>query len=82
MSQSAHMDKSPLTQQPRPEAFQQKIVRLYEELFKVCPPPPISMRRLPLLQSKANVRWHVIAGSRTPLSTAKRATHQLICEGR
>lgn len=30
------MDKSPLTQQPRPEAFQQKIVRLYQELFKVC----------------------------------------------
>lgn len=29
------MDKSPLTQQPRPEAFQQKIVQLYEELFKV-----------------------------------------------
>lgn len=29
------MDKSPLTQQPRPEAFQQKIVQLYDELFKV-----------------------------------------------
>ncbi|POS70049.1 hypothetical protein DHEL01_v211557 [Diaporthe helianthi] len=28
------MDKSPLTQQPRPEAFQQKIVQLYDELFK------------------------------------------------
>ncbi|KAL1855363.1 hypothetical protein Daus18300_011081 [Diaporthe australafricana] len=28
------MDKSPLTQQPRPEAFQQKIVGLYDELFK------------------------------------------------
>ncbi|PSR78533.1 hypothetical protein BD289DRAFT_485987, partial [Coniella lustricola] len=28
------MDKSPLTQQPRPEAFQQKVVQLYEELFK------------------------------------------------
>ncbi|ROW08565.1 hypothetical protein VPNG_06250 [Cytospora leucostoma] len=28
------MDRSPLTQQPRPEAFQQKIVQLYEELFK------------------------------------------------
>lgn len=33
------MDKSPLTQQPRPEAFQQKIVQLYEDLFKVCTPP-------------------------------------------
>lgn len=51
------MENSPLTQQPRPEAFQQKIVQLYEELFKVCsralpfliiisPPPPIS-RPLP-----------------------------------
>ncbi|KAG8162500.1 hypothetical protein KVR01_008265 [Diaporthe batatas] len=28
------MDRSPLTQQPRPEAFQQKIVQLYDELFK------------------------------------------------
>ncbi|KAJ9149245.1 DUF1741-domain-containing protein [Pleurostoma richardsiae] len=28
------MEQSPLTQQPRPEAFQQKIVHLYEELFK------------------------------------------------
>ncbi|KAI3395773.1 hypothetical protein diail_904 [Diaporthe ilicicola] len=28
------MDKSPLTQQPRPEAFQQKIVQLYDELLK------------------------------------------------
>lgn len=36
---SAHMEKSPLTQQPRPEAFQQKVVRLYEELFKVGVPP-------------------------------------------
>ncbi|KAI6349789.1 hypothetical protein MCOR25_010631 [Pyricularia grisea] len=26
--------ESPLTQQPRPEAFQQKVVRLYETLFK------------------------------------------------
>lgn len=34
------MEKSPLTQQPRPEAFQQKIVQLYEELFKVCAPWP------------------------------------------
>lgn len=36
---AARMDKSPLTQQPRPEAFQQKIVQLYDELFKVrcCP---------------------------------------------
>lgn len=33
------MDKSPLTQQPRPEAFQQKIVQLYDELFKVCAVP-------------------------------------------
>lgn len=33
------MEKSPLTQQPRPEAFQQKIVRLYEELFKVRAAP-------------------------------------------
>ena len=29
------MEQSPLTQSPRPEVFQQKIVRLYEELFKV-----------------------------------------------
>ncbi|EON95625.1 hypothetical protein UCRPA7_8893 [Phaeoacremonium minimum UCRPA7] len=28
------MEQSPLTQQPRPEAFQQKIVQLYDELFK------------------------------------------------
>ncbi|KAF3765997.1 DUF1741-domain-containing protein [Cryphonectria parasitica EP155] len=28
------MEKSPLTQQPRPEAFQQKVVQLYEDLFK------------------------------------------------
>lgn len=34
------MDKSPLTQQPRPEAFQQKIVQLYDELFKVCAVSP------------------------------------------
>lgn len=34
------MDKSPLTQQPRPEAFQQKIVQLYDELFKVCAASP------------------------------------------
>lgn len=37
------MEKSPLTQQPRPEAFQQKIVRLYEELFKVRAPPFLSL---------------------------------------
>jgi hypothetical protein len=29
------MDPSPLTQQARPEVFQQKVVSLYEELFKV-----------------------------------------------
>lgn len=29
------MDPSPLTQQARPEVFQQKVVALYEELFKV-----------------------------------------------
>lgn len=29
------MEPSPLTHQPRPEVFQQKIVRLYEALFKV-----------------------------------------------
>lgn len=29
------MEPSPLTQQVRPEVFQQKIVALYEELFKV-----------------------------------------------
>ncbi|EAA34333.2 DUF1741-domain-containing protein [Neurospora crassa] len=28
------MEQSPLTQQPRPEAFQAKIVQLYQELFK------------------------------------------------
>ncbi|KAK3311996.1 hypothetical protein B0H66DRAFT_100604 [Apodospora peruviana] len=28
------MEQSPLTQQPRPEAFQQKVVQLYEALFK------------------------------------------------
>ena len=32
------MEQSPLTHQPRPEVFTPKIVRLYEELFKVCPP--------------------------------------------
>lgn len=29
------MEASPLTQQARPEVFQQKIVHLYEALFKV-----------------------------------------------
>jgi hypothetical protein len=29
------MEPSPLTQQARPEIFQQKVVSLYEELFKV-----------------------------------------------
>lgn len=29
------MEPSPLTQQARPEVFQQKVVSLYEELFKV-----------------------------------------------
>ena len=29
------MEPSPLTQQARPEVFQQKIVELYEALFKV-----------------------------------------------
>jgi len=29
------MEASPLTQQVRPEVFQQKVVALYEELFKV-----------------------------------------------
>lgn len=29
------MEASPLTQQARPEVFQQKIVYLYEALFKV-----------------------------------------------
>lgn len=29
------MEPSPLTQQARPEVFQQKVVALYEELFKV-----------------------------------------------
>jgi hypothetical protein len=29
------MEASPLTQQARPERFQQKIVKLYEALFKV-----------------------------------------------
>jgi hypothetical protein len=29
------MEASPLTQQTRPEVFQQKIVELYESLFKV-----------------------------------------------
>jgi hypothetical protein len=29
------MEISPLTQQARPEVFQQKIVELYESLFKV-----------------------------------------------
>ena len=32
------MEQSPLTLQPRPEAFQQKIVQLYEVLFKVGSP--------------------------------------------
>jgi hypothetical protein len=29
------MEPSPLTQQARPEVFQQKVVELYEALFKV-----------------------------------------------
>jgi hypothetical protein len=29
------MEPSPLTQQARPQVFQQKVVALYEELFKV-----------------------------------------------
>jgi hypothetical protein len=29
------MEASPLTQQVRPEVFQQKVVALYEELFEV-----------------------------------------------
>ena len=29
------MEQSPLTHQPRPEVFTPKVVRLYEELFKV-----------------------------------------------
>ena len=29
------MEPSPLTQQVRPEVFQQKIVKLYDALFKV-----------------------------------------------
>jgi len=29
------MEPSPLTQQARPEVFQQKVVSLYEDLFKV-----------------------------------------------
>ena len=36
------MEASPLTQQARPEVFQQKIVHLYEALFKVRQPPIIS----------------------------------------
>ena len=35
-AQRIRMEQSPLTQQPRPEAFQAKIVQLYQELFKVC----------------------------------------------
>lgn len=31
----ANMEQSPLAQQPRPEVFERKIVRLYEELFAV-----------------------------------------------
>lgn len=37
--------ESPLTQQPRPEAFQQKVVRLYETLFQVCFDMFLSLRR-------------------------------------
>jgi hypothetical protein len=38
------MESSPLTQQARPEVFQQKIVELYESLFKVGPVPVINTR--------------------------------------
>jgi len=33
---SRSMDKSPLSQQTRPESFQPKVVSLYEELFGVA----------------------------------------------
>lgn len=33
------MEPSPLTQQARPEVFQQKIVELYDTLFKVIDAP-------------------------------------------
>lgn len=36
------MEPSPLTQQARPEVFQQKVVSLYEDLFKVGAPRPDS----------------------------------------
>lgn len=35
------MEPSPLTQQARPEVFQQKVVSLYEELFKVKTAYPV-----------------------------------------
>ncbi len=37
------MEASPLTQQARPEVFQQKIVHLYEALFKVRQNSQISL---------------------------------------
>ncbi|KAK3936599.1 hypothetical protein QBC46DRAFT_321191 [Diplogelasinospora grovesii] len=42
------MEQSPLTHQPRPEVFQQKIVHLYEELFKVGTTYPNTAPQLPV----------------------------------
>lgn len=40
------MEPSPLTQQARPEVFQQKIVELYEVLLKVRHCLNVEMKRL------------------------------------
>ncbi len=49
------MEASPLTQQVRPEVFQQKVVALYEELFKVG---ILVMRRDHLLNSLQDEEYH------------------------
>lgn len=55
------MEASPLTQQARPEVFQQKVVELYEALFKVGRPNYPPQLEYILFQSEADCwigwRW-------------------------
>lgn len=51
------MEQSPLTLQPRPEAFQQKVVQLYEALLKVRRFPCFSPSKPPL-RNQAGEKTH------------------------